>query len=174
MFHICLIFLISYGWFKTRSKRRSWPFLARSGILEKSQCISDEITYCVPKNDFCKKSWANYEALVVEIRHGSSYIGINLSFCRELAREHLDATSWRNILQIWSNILQNWCGTILKHILGRCFTKSTFLTLIKLTMVFLCNKVQNFLRQYFFPCKTYMCAKYRHIIRNYSMDLAVT
>ena len=121
--HFFDIFWISYAWFKTGSKRPAWPFLAKSGILQNSQCISDETTCFVPKNDFCKKSGANYEALVVQIWHGSYWIDINLSFCRELARNPLYATIWWIILKMWSNILQNWCGTILKHILGRCFTK---------------------------------------------------
>ena len=56
---------------KHDEKRRACAVLARSGILQDYHCISDEITCCVPKNDFCKKSEANYEELVVQIRQGS-------------------------------------------------------------------------------------------------------
>ena len=32
--HFFELFWISYAWFKTRSKRRAWPFLGRCGILQ--------------------------------------------------------------------------------------------------------------------------------------------
>ena len=168
-------FWISYAWFKTRSKRRAWPFLARSGILEKSQCISDEIIGCVPKNDFCKKSGANYEALVVQIRHGSNEIGRSLSFCRELDKNPLYATIWWIILKMWSNILQNCSGTILKHILGRCFTKNLpFWYSENEKWLFCAIKFTYFFGNIVSHAKTYMCAQYRHIITIYAMNVAIT
>ena len=121
--------------------------------MQNSQCISDEITCFVPKNDFCKKSGANYEALVVQIRHGSYWIDINLSFFRKLARNPLYATIWWIILKMWSNILENWCGTILKHILGRCFTKIPLFDTRKMKNDLSFNKIGNFLVQHCVPCQ---------------------
>jgi hypothetical protein len=48
-------FWISYAWYKMRSKRRAWPFLARDWVLQKYHWIYDEIYTCEAKNDFWKK-----------------------------------------------------------------------------------------------------------------------
>jgi hypothetical protein len=52
-----------------RSKRRAWIFLARGWILQNYLWISDKTSTREPKNDFffLKKSWANYDAAVVQI-----------------------------------------------------------------------------------------------------------
>jgi hypothetical protein len=60
-------FRISYAHFKMRPKRWAWPLLGRDRILPNSLWIADEIDSCVPKNDFLKKTWAKYEAPVVQI-----------------------------------------------------------------------------------------------------------
>ena len=45
---------IVYVDFKMRSKRGAWPVIARGGILQNSWWIYDEMTTCVPRNDFLK------------------------------------------------------------------------------------------------------------------------
>ena len=79
-FTLFLFFWILYADFKMRSKLTTRPFLARGWILRNYSCISDEIDSFLPKNDFSKKSRANYEVAVVQIWPGSSRIGRNLSF----------------------------------------------------------------------------------------------
>jgi hypothetical protein len=58
-------FLIFYARFKMRSKRRAWTFLARGWILQNYLWIYDKTSTCEPENDFLKKSWANYDTVVV-------------------------------------------------------------------------------------------------------------
>jgi hypothetical protein len=60
-----LFFWILYVNFKWQSKRRAWLFIDRGRILQKKMQIHDEIASCASKIDFWKKSWANYEAVVV-------------------------------------------------------------------------------------------------------------
>jgi hypothetical protein len=74
------LFWISYAHFKMQLKRLAWPLLGRDRILPNSLWISDEIDSCVPKNDFWKKIWANYEAPVVQIWPVSNWIDRYLSF----------------------------------------------------------------------------------------------
>jgi hypothetical protein len=50
-----------------RSKRRAWTFLARGLILQNYLWIYDKTSTCEPKNDFLKKTWANYDTVVVQI-----------------------------------------------------------------------------------------------------------
>jgi hypothetical protein len=73
-------FGITYTIFEMRPKWHAWPLLGRDRILQNSLWISDEIDTFVPKNDFWKKSWANYKAHVVQIWPASSWIGRILSF----------------------------------------------------------------------------------------------
>jgi hypothetical protein len=73
-------FWISYAHFKMRPKWWAWPLLGRDRILPNSLWIYDKIDSCVPKNDFYKKIWANYEAPVVQIWPASSWIDRYLSF----------------------------------------------------------------------------------------------
>jgi hypothetical protein len=67
-------FWTSYVDFKMRPNRRAWPLQGRDVILRNYLWISDEIDTCVPKNDFWKKLWANYEAPVDQIWPASSWI----------------------------------------------------------------------------------------------------
>ena len=53
--HFFDFFWIVYTGFKMRSKRGAWPVIARGGILQTSWWIYDEMTTCVPRNDFLKK-----------------------------------------------------------------------------------------------------------------------
>jgi hypothetical protein len=72
-------FWISYAYFKMRPKRWAWPLLGWDRILPNYLWISDEIDACVSKNDFWKKLWANYKALVVQIWPALCWIDIILS-----------------------------------------------------------------------------------------------
>jgi hypothetical protein len=56
------------------SKRRAWTFLARGWILQNYLRISDKIYTCELENDFLEKSWANYDAALVQIFVTSSWI----------------------------------------------------------------------------------------------------
>jgi hypothetical protein len=56
------------------SKRRAWTFLARGRILQKYLWVSDKTSTCEPENDFLEKSWANYNAALVQIFPTSSWI----------------------------------------------------------------------------------------------------
>jgi hypothetical protein len=49
------------------------PFLARGWILQNYLCIFDKTSTCEPKNDFLEKSWANYDAALVQIFPTSSW-----------------------------------------------------------------------------------------------------
>jgi hypothetical protein len=80
MFYIFWIFLISYARFKMRLKQRAWTFLARGWILQNYLWISDKTSTCEPENDFCKKLWANYDTVVVQIYLASYWIGKSLYF----------------------------------------------------------------------------------------------
>jgi hypothetical protein len=86
VFYFFGLFWITYTIFEMLPKRRAWPFLDRDRILQKSLWISDEIDTCVPKNDFWKKSWANYKAHVVQIWPASIWINIYLSISLGMAR----------------------------------------------------------------------------------------
>jgi hypothetical protein len=59
-------FLNSYACLKLYSKQRAWRFIARSWVSLDLRWISDKTTYCGPKNDFYKKSWALYHIHVVQ------------------------------------------------------------------------------------------------------------
>ena len=83
-FQIFDFFWISDADFKIRSKRWTWPFIPRCRILQESWYISDEIGTFVSKNDFFKKSWANYEAHVVQFWPAYNWIDRKLSFSREV------------------------------------------------------------------------------------------
>jgi hypothetical protein len=73
-------FWTSYARFKMPSKWRAWTFLARCWILQNYLWIYDKISTCEPKNDFLKKSWENYDTVVVQIYLASCWIGKSLSF----------------------------------------------------------------------------------------------
>jgi hypothetical protein len=60
-------------------KRRAWTFLARGWILQNYLSIYDKTSICEPENDFLKKSWANYDTVVVQIYPASYWIGKSLS-----------------------------------------------------------------------------------------------
>jgi hypothetical protein len=74
-------FWISYALFKMWSKRRAWTFLARGWILH-NYIYGSLIKHLLvnPENDFWKKSWANYDIVVVQIYRASCWIGKSLSF----------------------------------------------------------------------------------------------
>jgi hypothetical protein len=57
-----------------RSKRQAWTFLARGWILQNYLWISDKTSTYEPENDFLEKSWANYDAALVQIFSTSNWI----------------------------------------------------------------------------------------------------
>ena len=106
VFYLFDLFWISNAGFNIRSTRGTWPFLARGWILQISWCISDEIGTCVPKYDFFKKSWENYEAPIVQIWPPSSWIGMNLSFLREVDGNCLTHNHLVLCKYMWSSIFK--------------------------------------------------------------------
>ena len=102
-FLLFLFFWILYANFKMRSKLTTQPFLARGWILQNYWRISDEIDSCVTKNDFFKKSWANYEAVVVQIWPGSTWIGRYLSFLWEV---YIALLKYKNLVICALNMVQ--------------------------------------------------------------------
>ena len=64
---------------------------------------------------------------------------------------------------MWSSNLQKWSGTILKHILGRCFTKKPPFGTQKMKNDLFSNKVGNFLVQHCLPCQdVHVCTIWPH------------
>ena len=78
-----------------RSKRRAWPFLASSWILENFCCFYDKIDTYVSRNDL-KEQRANYKAAAVQISPASYWIGGNLSFSREVDQNFLHPNHFVN------------------------------------------------------------------------------
>ena len=111
--------------FLFKLRRRAWQFVARGGIFRNSWCIYVEIGSSVPKNDFSQKSWANYEALVVQICPVSNWIGRNLWFLKEVDGNLFLEKNWLFVHITCSSILKKWITQVLQHISGRSFTKKT-------------------------------------------------
>jgi hypothetical protein len=77
---VLFLFWILFARFKMRSKRRAWTFLARGWILHNYLWIYDKTSTYKPENDFWKKSWANYDTVVVQIYPASYWIGKSFYF----------------------------------------------------------------------------------------------
>jgi hypothetical protein len=101
------IFLTSYARFKMQSKWRSWTFLARGWILQNYLWIYDKTSTCEPENDFLKKSWANYDTVVVQNYLASYWIDKSLPFLWKVnAKLHTHKKWW---------YIHNMCPTIVEN-----------------------------------------------------------
>jgi hypothetical protein len=90
-----------------RSKRRAWTFLAGGWILQNYLWIYDKTSICDPENDFLKKSWKNYDTVVVQIYLASYGIGKSLSFLWKVNAKHHTQTKWWYIRKMCPTIFEN-------------------------------------------------------------------
>jgi hypothetical protein len=123
-----------------RPKWQAWPFLGRDRILQNSLWISDKIDTFVPKNDFWKKSWANYKAPVVQIWPASKWIGRILSFLRGGYKTFSKQKTVELCIIYGIMFYKIWLFNFSNIFLVDTSQKIPIFTLIKWKMVFLCNK----------------------------------
>jgi hypothetical protein len=105
--HFFEFFWTSYAWFKMRSKRRAWTFLARGWILQNYLWINDKTSTCEPENNFLKKSWENYDTVLVQIYLHSYWIGRVCLFCESLIQSFIHTKKWRYIHKMCPTIVEN-------------------------------------------------------------------
>jgi hypothetical protein len=105
--HFFEFFWTSYARFKMRSIRRAWTFLARGWILQNYLWIYDKTSICDPENDFLKKSWENYDTVVVQIYLASYWIGKSLSFLWKVNAKHHTHKKWWYIRKMCPTIVEN-------------------------------------------------------------------
>jgi hypothetical protein len=157
-----------------RPKRQAWPLLGRDRILPNSLWIYDEIDSCVPKNDFLKKTWANYEAPVVQIWPASSWIGRYFSFLRGGYKTISMQTTGELCIKYGIISLKIWLFYFCNILLVDASQKNPFLALRKWKILFCATKIKTSQRNIVCHPNMHTCAQYRVVWTNYVMVVAIT
>ena len=153
--------------------RRTWPIVSRCSILWNSLCIYDEIDTFVPRNDFYKKSWANYEAPVVQIWPGFSWIDGNLSFWQGVDGNHFThnhlVICTSNVVSYFTKMVWSQFATYFWYVLHK---NTHFSHSENEKWIFCVIKLKSLFGNIVLHSKIHSCAQYRHIWTNYVMVTA--